>query len=98
MRAIKITVIVLGVLIAAGLAIVMVTLGNRFMAGGQGASPGFGQAHLGMPPGARVVHSMADGGRLVVQLELAGGGTRFLVIEQTSGRLKGSIDIGPTPP
>jgi hypothetical protein len=98
MRAIKITVIVMGVLIVAGLAVVLVTLAGRIMAGGEGGPQGFGEARVGIPPGARVVHSMADGGRLLVQLELATGGTRFLVIDAASGRLKGSIDLGPTPP
>jgi len=57
----------------------------------------YGPLTLALPAGARILHVTPAGRRLVVELELAGGGERILVIELETGALLGSIDLKPQP-
>ena len=49
-----------------------------------------------LPARASCAQSPA-GRRLIVELELAGGGERLLVVELESGALLGTIDLKPQP-
>ncbi len=57
---------------------------------------GFGHVELAVPAGARLVDMDADGDRLVLHLETADG-PRILVIDLTTGKTVGAIDLAPAP-
>lgn len=105
MRALKALVIVMGVLIVAGTAVVGYTIVKRSTvpatpmpaAGSAVAKTPFGPVELALPPGARILRTDAEGGRLLVELELPGGGRRVLVVDLASGALVGTIDLKPQP-
>jgi hypothetical protein len=104
MRGLKALVIGLGVLILAGMAVVVVTIANRIadktapeVLTGPGRAPAapFGRSEVAIPKGARVVETTATAGRLVLRLELADGATRLLVLDPETGRESGAIDLVP---
>jgi hypothetical protein len=64
---------------------------------GTAAEPPYGPVTLALPQGARVLRTSPAGRRLIVELELAGGGERILVLELESGALLGTIDLKPQP-
>ncbi|MFI5021488.1 MAG: hypothetical protein ACHQRJ_07530 [Alphaproteobacteria bacterium] len=114
MRALKALVIVMGILIVAGMAVVGTTLVKRAMnletprrvnAAAERAAPApgsaverpYGPVEIALPPGARILRTSPAGRRLIVELELAGGGERVLVVELESGALLGTIDLKPQP-
>jgi len=114
MRALKALVIVMGVLILAGMALVGTTLVKRALnpetprrmsaaaergapSSGSAAERPYGPVEIALPPGARILRTSAVGRRLIVELELAGGGERLLVVELESGALLGTIDLKPQP-
>jgi len=57
---------------------------------------GFGHVELAVPAGARLVDMDVDGDRLVLHLETADG-ARVLVIDLTTGKTVGAIDLAPAP-
>lgn len=61
------------------------------------AGKAYGPAEIPLPSGARILRSEASGGRLVVTLELAGGGERVLVVDLATGAVTGTIDLKPQP-
>lgn len=115
MRALKALVIVMGVLIIAGIALVGYTIVKRAVSpaapakpavsiaippappiAGSAANAPYGPVEIPVPPDARILRTHAEGGRLLVELDLAGGGERVLVIELSTGALIGSIDLKPS--
>jgi len=114
MRALKALVIVMGVLILAGMAVVGTTLVKRALnpqttrrmsaaaergapSSGSAAERPYGPVEIALPPGARILRTSPAGRRLIVELELAGGGERLLVVELESGALLGTIDLKAQP-
>lgn len=113
MRALKAVVIVMGVLILAGMGLVGYGIVKRattpqapakvgVMAlappiAGSAAKGPYGPVEIPLPPGARLLGTRAEGDRLLVELALANGGERVLVIELASGALLGTIDLKPQP-
>ena len=115
MKALKALVITMAVLIAAGLAVIAVTIFNRAttadraprqassITGPNAAGPGrieappraFGAVRETLPPGARIVSTEAEGGRLIVTLALRSGATRIIVLDLDTGRRLGTIDLEP---
>jgi hypothetical protein len=110
MRALKTLVIVMGILILAGLALVGYVLVKRGLntapamptapsapqAPIAGEGP-YGPVELALPSGAKIVSTRTAGGRLVVELALPNGVTRELVVGLTDGKLIGTIDLKPQP-
>lgn len=98
-QALKFLVIFMGVLIFAGLAIVVVTLatrnGNEDTAdvSDAAADAGFGTVEAGLPPGSRVVDMATEGDRLVLHVRLPDGGEQILVLDLATGRVLGTIDV-----
>lgn len=105
----KIVVIVMGVLIIAGMGVIGVTMVRRITAAStdtvettattaatEATVAGFGQVELAVPTGARLVDMDVDGDRLVLHLETADG-PRILVIDLTTGKTVGAIDLAPAP-
>jgi len=98
MRALKILVIVMGVLLVAGttaLVIVVVARVNRPAA--PPAPAVTGSRTIELPPGARVIATEASGDRLVVRLALSEGGEELLIFDLASGARIASIMLQTKP-
>ena len=90
MRALKALVIGMGVLIAAGLAVVVVTVANRTLDGGKPPT----EATLALPTGAEVLETALDGDRVALRLRLADGTTAIHVFDLATGRRLATARIG----
>jgi hypothetical protein len=96
MRALKVLVVVLGVLLVGGTAALIVTIIDR--AGPRVAAPprtGFERLVIDLPEGARVLGTEAAGDRLVVRIALAAGGELLLLIDARNGERLGTIELRP---
>jgi len=101
MRALKALVIFMGVLILAGMGLVGYGIVKRTAtperpAPATAARP-YGPVEISLPSGARIARTRTSGERLIVELELAGGGERLLVLDLATGGLVGTIDLKPQP-
>jgi hypothetical protein len=110
MRALKALVIGMGILIALAFGLLVYGLVKRSAEPVSSAASGastrgtaggvarpYGPVAIALPPGARLIDTQASEGRLLVQLELAGGVRRVLVLDLASGALIGSIELTPQP-
>ena len=101
MRALKALVIGMGILILIGFVAVVVAVIDRagedpsIAQSGATTERGFGDVRVSVPPGAQVIGTSADGGRLIVHLRLAGGEARILVIDLATGKRLGAIEFAP---
>ena len=109
MKTLKALVITMAVLIIAGLAVIAVTVFKRATTSDRApsqVSPNAGRAarpegpprsfqamRVALPKGSRVVTTEAEDGRLILTLELATGETRIIVIDLSTGRRLGTIDL-----
>lgn len=89
-------IIVMGVLILAGLAVVAVTITGRM--GGSAAksgkaSVGFGAVALAIGPGCSVVETQLAGERLLVRADGGAGCARIHILDVTTGAVLGTLDI-----
>jgi len=110
MKALKVSVVLMGVLILAGLAVVAITVAKR---GGAppaetariappvapplaGAAPaGFGEATVTIPAGFAPVETRAEGDRMLIRLEGPGHAARILVIDLRTGHALGTVVLAP---
>ena len=90
MRALKALVIGMGVLIAAGLITVVVTIANRTLDGDRPPT----EAALALPPGAEVLETALDGDRIALRLRLPGGAQAIHVFDLATGRRVAAARIG----
>lgn len=90
MRALKALVIGMGVLIAAGLAVVVVTVANRALDGERPPT----KAALALPDGAEVLETVLDGDRIALRLRLADGAEAIHVFDLATGRRVATARIG----
>jgi hypothetical protein len=90
MRALKILVVVMGVLIVGGVAVLVAVLAQR-LGGGATASPPLA---LEEPAGSRIVGTSLSGERLAVQVQ-GGGADRVLIIDTRTGRVTGRVALTP---
>lgn len=104
MQALKALVIVMGVLIIAGLAVIVVTIYNRMQArtasagaAADGELPAFDRAAVPVPAGCRVAAMQPAGDRLLLQLAGIAGCEQILVVDLRSGRLLGRLDLVAAP-
>jgi hypothetical protein len=96
MRGLKALVIIMGVLIVAGFAVIVVTLINRSVGGNGATVKSTGapyKAEFPIPAGATIVETDADDGRLIIRLKLPGGATQILIVNSATGRRIGQIDL-----
>ncbi len=89
MRALKVLVVVMGVMIVVGVAVVAVTIVRRVAATGGGTPPVAASALpsrvvLDQPPGTRIAGIAATSDRLAVRLE-GGGPDRILLLDPRTG-------------
>jgi hypothetical protein len=91
MRALQAAVIVMGVLIVAGVATIVVTVVSRLSGGGAaGGMPT--QALLDEPAGSRIAGLAVAADRVAVQLQ-GGGPDRVVVVETRSGHVIARIGL-----
>jgi len=95
MRALKVLVVVLGVLLVAGFAVVVVTIMSRI---GQRATPAahlapFGNTTVTLPPDSLVMEVQGAGDRILLRLDLADGGEMLLVLDAATGTELGRIKL-----
>jgi hypothetical protein len=103
MKAIKALVIFMGVLLFAGLGLLVYAMSTKAR---QGASPPaiatavtaaeFGRVEVPVPAGVRIEQMVAAGERVVLRLSGAGP-DRLLVLDPAAGRLVGSFELAPQP-
>jgi hypothetical protein len=94
MRALKILVIVMGVMMIGGSAALVAVIVGRLPH--KSAPPSFATA-IEIPPGARIEAMAAGADRLVLDVVLPEGGRRLLVIDLTTGARLGIVELRTTP-
>lgn len=99
MRALKIAVVVMGVLLVVGTVALMVAIATR--ASHKPAEPAvraeYAAPPIDLPAGSRIEAMTAGPDRLVINLLLADGTRQLLVIDLATGRRLGTIPLR-TPP
>src|SRR5689334_13383804 len=99
MRALKILVVVMGVMLVGGFAALVVVIAGRVSRGGPAATAGHGFASppIDIPHGARIEAMTAGPDRLILALELPEGGRQLVVIDLAKGVRLGTIELHPAP-
>jgi hypothetical protein len=98
MRALKVLVVVLGVLLLAGFAVVVVTIMSRL---GQRATPvattarlaPFGNTTVTLPADSLIMEVQGAGDRILLRLDLADGSEMLLVLDAATGTELGRIKL-----
>jgi hypothetical protein len=98
MRALKVLVTVLGVVIIVGFGVVAAVIAGR-LARREPASNAhaFTAAAVNIPRGARIEAMTAASDRLILALALPGGGRDIIVIDLVTGTRLGTIELHPEP-
>ena len=94
MRALKALVIVMGVLIVAGTAVVIVTVAKRVSPSGRPAS-GSVAASLTLPAGCSVAEMTTVGDRLALRLAGEGDCRQILLVDPATASITGHIGLVP---
>jgi hypothetical protein len=99
MRALKILVIVMGVMLVVGFSALVAVIAGRVSRGGPAATAvhGFGSPAIEIPRGARIEAMTAGSDRLILALELLEGGRQLVVIDLANGVRLGTIELHPVP-
>lgn len=88
MRALKILVVAMGVLLVAGTAALVMAVVERVNHRPTSASPTLPRAAtVELPPGAHVIATQATGERLVVRVGLSGGSEELLIFDLNGKRI-----------
>jgi hypothetical protein len=104
MRALKVLVIVMGVLLVAGIVALGFAVQYRINHPRQApaaVAPAIGPAGaanamtLDLPQGSRVVGAEASGDRLVVRVELAGGSAELIIVNLSTGVPVATVTLRP---
>ena len=98
-RALKILVVVMGVMIVAGVAVLIVVIAGRVSRGGPGTpSPTpFAASPIELPKGARIETMSTGSDRLVIDLVLPDGNRQLVIIDLATGRSLGTIPLRTAP-
>jgi hypothetical protein len=102
MRALKILVVVMGVMLVTGFVGLIVAIADRvskkepLRAGTPPGQP-FSAPPIDLPPGAHIESMAAGSDRLVLNLILSDGGHRLLIIDLATGRNLGMIPLHAPP-
>jgi hypothetical protein len=92
MQALKLLVIVMGVLIVAGIALIVITMMNRSGHGG-----GFGSTALTLPKGCHLIGMVNAGDRLALRLGDTPACQVILFVDPQSGQQTGSLAVQTQP-
>jgi len=96
MRALKILVVVMGVLLVLGTAGLVIAVANRINHPPAPAKPAT-QTEIDLPPGARIVATEMNADRLLVRVALAEGGEELIVFSLASGSRLATITLRAKP-
>lgn len=98
MQALKVLVIVMGVLIVLGLALVAYGLVTR-VSRDRGPAGAFGDMALPLPAGCVIAEARSEAGRLVVRADgpVERGCQQVVIIDLSEGRILGRVTAGPGP-
>jgi hypothetical protein len=99
MRALKILVVVMGVMLVVGFGALVVVIAGRVSRGGPAATVAheFTAAPIDIPRGARIEAMTAGPDRLILALVLPEGGRQLVVIDLAKGIRLGTIELHPVP-
>lgn len=99
MRALKVLVVVMGVMLVVGFAALVVVIAGRVSRGGPAATAAhdFGGSAMDIPRGARIEAMTAGSDRLILALELPDGGRQLVVIDLAKGVRLGTIELHQVP-
>lgn len=99
MRAIKVLVVVMGVMLVVGFAALIVAIAARMSRSGSppAAARVFAARPIEIPRGARIEAMTAGADRLVLGLELPEGNRQLVIIDLASGARIGTIELRAAP-
>jgi Family of unknown function (DUF6476) len=98
MRALKILVVVMGVMLVVGFAALVAVIAGRVSRGPAAtAAHDFAGPPIDIPRGARIEAMTAGGDRLILTLALPDGGRQLVVIDLAKGVRLGTIELHPVP-
>ena len=99
MRALKILVVVMGVMLVVGFAALVAVIAGRVSRGGPSPTTSrvFAGPSIDILRGARIEAMTAGPDRLIVALTLPEGGRQLLVIDLATGTRLGTIELHPVP-
>lgn len=100
MRALKVLVVVMGIMLLAGFAALIAIVAGRISRGGSApvtAVRAFGSGTIEIPRGSRIEAMTAGPERLVLGLLLPEGGRQLLIIDMATGSRLGTIELQPAP-
>ena len=103
MRALKVLVVVMGVMLIAGVGVVIVTIMTRLTQKPAASLPAaaearpvpFGSATIALPAGARVIEMQSAGRRLALHLRRADGSEALVILDPDTGTALGTIELKP---
>jgi Family of unknown function (DUF6476) len=96
MRALKILVIVMGVMLIGGFALLVAVIAGRLSRGGS-VPRSFVATAIDIPRDARIGSMTATADRLVVELVLPQGGHQLIVVDLATGARLGTIELRALP-
>ena len=96
-RLLKAVVIVFGLVIAGGLGVLLVAIGQRAggLAGDRAGALPIALDRVDLPPGAQVLEVELDGNRIAVRVANSDGGEQLLIYDLASGARIGAISLLP---
>jgi hypothetical protein len=99
MRALKILVVVLGIMLIVGFAALIAVIAGRLSRSGPAANAprAFTAAAIDIPRGARIEAMTAGADRVVLGLVLPEGGRQLLIIDLATGARLGAIELHAAP-
>jgi hypothetical protein len=100
MRALRILVVVMGIMLVVGFAALIAIIAGRISRGGPAPATtarAFGSRAVEIPRGSRIEAMTAGPERLVLSLLLPDGGRQLLVIDLATGSRLGTIELQPAP-
>ena len=95
MRALKILVVIMGIMLVGGFAALVAVIAGRLSYKG-GAARSFA-ATIEIPRGARIEAMATGSDRLVLDIVLPEGGRQLLVVDLTTGARLGIVELRTTP-
>jgi Family of unknown function (DUF6476) len=98
MRALTVLVIVMGVMIVIGFAVLIAGIASKMSRDRPGASAerSFATTALNIPRGARIEAMTAAPNRLILELAMPDGERQLVVIDLATGARLGTIELHPT--
>ena len=99
MRALKVLVVVMGVMLVVGFATLVAVIAGRVSRGGPAATAahGIAAAPIEIPRGARIEAMTAGSDRLILALELPGSERQLVIIDLAKGVRLGTIELHSVP-